>query len=74
MKKRGAGKLHAFFAAGGESPLTLRPNLKSEKGNVTAAAAACSPRRGVFVGGDSQGEKVSLEKEGEPAKLVEGYY
>nr|DAR24605.1 MAG TPA: hypothetical protein [Caudoviricetes sp.] len=38
-----------FFAAGGESPLTLRPNLKSEKGNVTAAAAACSPRRGIFV-------------------------
>jgi len=31
----------------GGSPLTLRPNLKSEKGNVTAAAAACMPRRGI---------------------------
>ncbi|WP_302512388.1 hypothetical protein [uncultured Ruminococcus sp.] len=36
--------------AGGGSPLTLRPNFKSEKGSVTAAAAACSPRRGIFVG------------------------
>ena len=34
----------------GESPLTLRPNFKCEKGSVTAAAAACSPRRGIFVG------------------------
>ncbi|WP_370769308.1 hypothetical protein [Ruminococcus callidus] len=33
----------------GESPLTLRPNFKCEKGNVTAAAAACMPRRGSFV-------------------------
>ena len=32
----------------GESPLTLRPNFKCKKGNVTAAAAACSPRRGIF--------------------------
>jgi len=31
-------------------PLTLRPNFKSEKGSVTAAAAACMPRRGIFVG------------------------
>jgi len=31
-------------------PLTLRPNFNCEKGNVTAAAAACSPRRGIFVG------------------------
>jgi len=30
-------------------PLTLRPNFKSEKGSVTAAAAACSPRRGIFI-------------------------
>ena len=36
--------------AGGESPLTLRPNFKCETGSVTAAAAACSPRRGSFVG------------------------
>jgi len=34
----------------GESPLTLRPNFKSEKGSVTAAAASCMPRRGSFVG------------------------
>ena len=32
----------------GESPLTLRPNFKCEKGSVTAAAAACLPRRGIF--------------------------
>ena len=35
---------------GGGSPLTLRPSFKCKKGNVTAAAAACSPRRGIFVG------------------------
>ena len=35
--------------AGGGSPLTLRPNFNCEKGNVTAAAAACMPRRGIFV-------------------------
>ena len=29
-------------------PLTLRPNFNCEKGNVTAAAAACLPRRGIF--------------------------
>ena len=34
----------------GESPLTLRPNFNYKKGSVTAAAAACSPRRGIFVG------------------------
>ena len=34
----------------GESPLTLRPDFKSKKGNVTAAAAACMPRRGSLVG------------------------
>ena len=34
----------------GGSPLTLRPNFNCEKGSVTAAAAACSPRRGSFVG------------------------
>ena len=34
----------------GGSPLTLRPNFNSEKGSVTAAAAACLPRRGSFVG------------------------
>ena len=33
-------------------PLTLRPNLNCEKGNVTAAAAACMPLRGIFVGGN----------------------
>ena len=31
-------------------PPTLRPNFNCEKGNVTAAAAACSPLRGSFVG------------------------
>ena len=30
-------------------PLTLRPNFKCEKDSVTAAAAACMPRRGSFV-------------------------
>ena len=30
-------------------PLTLRPNFNCERGNVTAAAAACLPRRGIFV-------------------------
>ncbi|WP_370745199.1 hypothetical protein [Ruminococcus callidus] len=29
-------------------PLTLRPNFNREKGSVTAAAAACLPRRGIF--------------------------
>jgi len=37
-------------AAGGESPPTLRPNFKCEKGSVTAAAAACMPRRGIAAG------------------------
>ena len=31
----------------GGSPLTLRPHFKCKKGSVTAAAAACSPRRGI---------------------------
>ena len=50
-------ELFSFFASfflfskeSGESPLTLRPNFNCEKGSVTAAAAACSPRRGIFVG------------------------
>ncbi|WP_455522330.1 hypothetical protein [Ruminococcus sp.] len=50
-------ELFSFFASfflfskeSGESPLTLRPNFKSKKGSVTAAAAACMPRRGIFVG------------------------
>ena len=30
-------------------PLTLRPNFNCKKGSVTAAAAACMPRRGSFV-------------------------
>ena len=49
-------ELFSFFASfflfskeSGESPLTLRPNFNCEKGNVTAAAAACMPRRGSFV-------------------------
>ncbi|WP_370785856.1 hypothetical protein [Ruminococcus callidus] len=45
--------MHYFYSAavgGGGSPLTLRPNFNCEKGSVTAAAAACSPRRGSFVG------------------------
>ena len=49
-------ELFSFFASfflfskeSGESPLTLRPNFNCEKGSVTAAAAACSPRRGSFV-------------------------
>ncbi len=33
-------------AAGGGSPPTLRPNFNCKKGSVTAAAAACMPRRG----------------------------
>jgi len=37
----------------GESPLTLRPDFNCKKGNVTAAAAACMPRRGIFVDGKS---------------------
>ncbi|MFQ8849559.1 MAG: hypothetical protein ACLR7O_08720 [Ruminococcus callidus] len=41
---------HTSLRACGESPLTLRPNFNCKKGNVTAAAAACSPRRGIFVG------------------------
>jgi hypothetical protein len=47
-------ELFSFFASffsfqqrSGGSPLTLRPNFKSEKGSVTAAAAACMPRRGI---------------------------
>ena len=31
-------------------PVTLRPNFNCKKGSVTAAAAACMPRRGSFVG------------------------
>ena len=50
--------------AGGGSPLTLRPNFKCEKGSVTAAAAACSPRRGIFVDKNSQDKKASPEKKG----------
>jgi len=42
----------SFQQRSGGSPLTLRPNFKSEKGSVTAAAAACMPRRGIFVGGN----------------------
>ena len=50
-------ELFSFFASfflfskeSGGSPLTLRPNFKCKKGSVTAAAAACSPLRGSFVG------------------------
>ena len=50
-------ELFSFFASfflfskeSGGSPLTLRPNFNCEKGSVTAAAAACMPRRGIFVG------------------------
>jgi len=50
-------ELFSFFASfflfskeSGKLPLTLRPNFKCEKGSVTAAAAACMPRRGNFVG------------------------
>jgi len=39
-----------FSKESGGSPLTLRPNFNCKKGNVTAAAAACMPRRGIFVG------------------------
>ena len=62
-------ELFSFFASfflfskeSGESPLTLRPNFKSEKGSVTAAAAACLPRRGSFVGRN----KASPERGGGP--------
>ena len=61
-------ELFSFFASfflfskeSGESPLTLRPNFNCEKGSVTAAAAACSPRRGSFVGG----KKPPLKGEGD---------
>ena len=37
-------------AAGGGSPPTLRPNFNCKKGSVTAAAAACMPRRGIAAG------------------------
>ena len=47
-------ELFSFFASfflfskeSGGSPLTLRPNFNCKKGNVTAAAAACMPRRGI---------------------------
>ncbi|WP_455254778.1 hypothetical protein [Ruminococcus sp.] len=47
-------ELFSFFASfflfskeSGGSPLTLRPNFNCEKGSVTAAAAACMPRRGI---------------------------
>nr|WP_181976859.1 hypothetical protein [Ruminococcus callidus] len=40
--------MHNRFSFCGGSPLTLRPNFKCEKGSVTAAAAACLPRRGIF--------------------------
>ncbi|WP_370745138.1 hypothetical protein [Ruminococcus callidus] len=50
-------ELFSFFASfflfskeSGGSPLTLRPNFNCKKGSVTAAAAACMPRRGIFVG------------------------
>ena len=49
-------ELFSFFASfflfskeSGGSPLTLRPNFNCKKGSVTAAAAACMPRRGSFV-------------------------
>ena len=44
------GGTRTLFFFCGESPLTLRPNFNCKKGNVTAAAAACMPRRGSFVG------------------------
>ena len=50
-------ELFSFFASfflfskeSGKLPLTLRPNFKCEKGSVTAAAAACMPRRGIAAG------------------------
>jgi len=52
--------------AGGGSPPTLRPDFKCEKGSVTAAAAACSPRRGIFVDKNSQDKKASPERGGGP--------
>ena len=42
--------MHNRFSFCGELPLTLRPNFKCEKGSVTAAAAACLPRRGIAAG------------------------
>ena len=47
---RRASRLYAPPGDCGESPLTLPPNFKCEKGSVTAAAAACMPLRGSFVG------------------------
>ena len=54
----------SFFR--GESPLTLRPNFNCEKGSVTAAAAACLPRRGIFVGENSKVKKASPERGDSP--------
>ena len=38
-----------LFAAGGESPLTLRPNFKCEKGNVTADKPPVCPAGGFLL-------------------------
>ncbi|WP_370813163.1 hypothetical protein [Ruminococcus callidus] len=53
---QGKCELFSFFASfflfskeSGGSPLTLRPNFNCKKSSVTAATAACSPRRGSFV-------------------------
>jgi len=66
-------ELFSFFASfflfskeSGGSPLTLRPNFNCKKGSVTAAAAACMPRRGSFVDENSQGKKASPERGGGP--------
>ena len=66
-------ELFSFFASfflfskeSGGSPLTLRPNFNCEKGNVTAAAAACMPRWGSFVVGNSKVKKASPERGDSP--------
>ena len=71
------GEFFSFFASfflfskeSGGSPLTLPPNFKCEKGSVTAAAAACMPLRGSFVGGN----KGSLEKGAGSRRLTEGFF
>ena len=63
-------ELFSFFASfflfskeSGESPLTLRPNFKSEKGSVTADKPPVRPAGGgSFVGENSQGKKGSPER------------
>ena len=46
-------------------PLTLRPSFKSEKGNVTAAAAAYTPAGGFLLVEIHKAKKPPLKGEGD---------